>query len=87
VCTPIIVLASLHVASATLAGSTLNFLGMGAKPPSPEGGIILSDARDSLTRAWWPSVFRGVAIMLTAMSINFIGDGLRQALDPKMKVQ
>ena len=84
---PIIVLASLNVANAILAGSTLNFLGMGAKPPSPEWGIMLSDARDSLTRAWWTSVFPGVAIMLTAMSINFIGDGLRHALDPKMKVQ
>ncbi len=52
---------------------------MGAKPPSPEWGIMLSDARDSLTRAWWTSVFPGVAIMLMAMSINFIGDGLRQA--------
>jgi peptide/nickel transport system permease protein len=84
---PIIVLASLNVANAILAGATLNFLGMGAKPPSPEWGIMLSDGRDTLARAWWISVFPGIAIMLTAMSINFIGDGLRQALDPKMKVQ
>jgi peptide/nickel transport system permease protein len=84
---PIIVLASLNVANAILAGSTLNFLGMGAKPPSPEWGIMLADGRSTLSRAWWISVFPGVAIMLTTMSINFIGDGLRQALDPRMKVQ
>ena len=83
---PIIVLASLNVANAILAGSTLNFLGMGAKPPSPEWGIMLADGRSTLARAWWISVFPGVAIMLTTMSINFIGDGLRQALDPRMKV-
>jgi peptide/nickel transport system permease protein len=84
---PLIVLASLNVANAIIAGSTLNFLGMGAKPPSPEWGIMLADGRSTLARAWWISVFPGVAIMLTTMSINFIGDGLRQALDPRMKVQ
>jgi peptide/nickel transport system permease protein len=84
---PIIVLASLNVANAILAGSTLNFLGMGAKPPSPEWGIMLADGRSTLARAWWISVFPGLAIMLTTMSINFIGDGLRQALDPRLKIQ
>jgi len=83
---PIIVLATLNVGSAILAGSTLNFLGMGAKPPSPEWGIMLADGRDTLTRAWWVSVFPGLAIMVTTMSINFVGDGLRQALDPRMKM-
>jgi peptide/nickel transport system permease protein len=83
---PIIVLATLSVASAILAGSTLNFLGMGAKPPLPEWGIMLADGRDTLTRAWWISVFPGLAIMITSMSINFVGDGLRQALDPRMKI-
>jgi len=83
---PIIVLATLNVASAILAGSTLNFLGMGAKPPSPEWGIMLADGRDTLTRAWWVSVFPGLAIIVTTMSINFVGDGLRQALDPRMKI-
>lgn len=83
---PIIVLASLNVANAILAGATLSFLGMGAKPPSPEWGIMLADGRDNLTRAWWTSVFPGLAIMMTTMSINFIGDGLRQSLDPRMTV-
>ncbi len=83
---PIIVLATLNVGSAILAGSTLNFLGMGAKPPSPEWGIMLADGRDTLTRAWWVSVFPGLAIMVTTMSTNFVGDGLRQALDPRMKI-
>ena len=84
---PIIVLASLNVANAILAGSTLNFLGMGAKPPSPEWGIMLADGRSTLARAWWITVFPGLAIMMTTMSINFIGDGLRQALDPRLKIQ
>jgi peptide/nickel transport system permease protein len=83
---PIIVLATLNVASAILAGSTLNFLGMGAKPPAPEWGLMLADGRDTLTRAWWVSVFPGLAIMIATMSINFVGDGLRQALDPRMKI-
>ncbi len=83
---PIIVLATLNVASAILAGSTLNFLGMGAKPPSPEWGLMLADGRDTLTRAWWVSVFPGLAIVVTTMSINFMGDGLRQALDPRMRI-
>ncbi len=83
---PIIVLATLNVASAILAGSTLNFLGMGAKPPLPEWGLMLADGRDTLTRAWWVSVFPGLAIIVTTMSINFMGDGLRQALDPRMKI-
>ncbi|MBI4279910.1 MAG: ABC transporter permease [Armatimonadetes bacterium] len=84
---PIIVLATLSVANAILSGSTLNFLGMGAKPPSPEWGIMLADGRDTLARAWWMSVFPGLAIMITTLSINFIGDGLRQAFDPRMKIQ
>jgi peptide/nickel transport system permease protein len=83
---PIIVLATLNVASAILAGSTLNFLGMGAKPPAPEWGLMLADGRDTLTRAWWVSVFPGLAIMVATMSINFVGDGLREALDPRMKI-
>jgi len=83
---PIIVLATLNIANAILAGSTLNFLGMGAKPPAPEWGLMLADGRDTLTRAWWVSVFPGMAIMIATMSINFIGDGLRQALDPRMKI-
>ncbi|MDR7418432.1 MAG: ABC transporter permease [Armatimonadota bacterium] len=83
---PIIVLATLNIANAILAGSTLNFLGMGAKPPSPEWGLMLADGRDTLTRAWWVSVFPGLAIMVATMSINFVGDGLRQALDPRMKI-
>ena len=57
-----------------------------ANHPVLTNGIMLADGRSTLARAWWISVFPGVAIMVTTMSINFIGDGLRQALDPRMKV-
>lgn len=85
VAAPIIVVATLNVALAILAGSTLNFLGLGAKPPIPEWGLMLSDGRQTLNRAWWVSVFPGLTIMAATLSINFVGDGLRSALDPRLR--
>ncbi len=82
---PLIVFATLNVASAVLSGAALNFLGLGAKPPSPEWGIMLSDGRETLNRAWWVSLFPGLAIMTVSLCINFIGDGLRAVLDPRMR--
>ncbi len=82
---PIIVYATLRVASAILAGASLSYLGMGAQPPTPEGGLMLSDGREHMRRAWWITTFPGVAIMLTVMSINLLGDGLRDALDPRLR--
>lgn len=82
---PIIVFATLNVATAILVGAALNFLGLGAKPPSPEWGIMLSDGRETINRAWWVSLFPGLAIMITSLSINFLGDGLRTVLDPRMR--
>lgn len=81
---PIVVLATLGVANAIIAGAALSFLGLGAKPPTPEWGLMLADGRNYLRHAWWITTFPGVAIMLTVLSINLLGDGLRDALDPRM---
>ena len=82
---PLIVYATLSVASAILTAAGLSFLGLGARPPSPEWGIMLSDGRETLNRAWWVSLFPGLAILVTTLSINFVGDGLRIALDPRVR--
>lgn len=82
---PIVVIATLGVANAIIAGAALSFLGLGAKPPTPEWGLMLADGRNYLRHAWWITTFPGLAIMLTVLSINLLGDGLRDALDPRMK--
>lgn len=82
---PLIVYATLSVAAAILTAAGLSFLGLGAQPPSPEWGIMLSDGRETLNRAWWVSLFPGLAILITTLSINFVGDGLRVALDPRVR--
>jgi len=82
---PIIVMATLGMAGALLAASALSFLGLGAQPPEPCWGAILAVGRDFLRRAWWIATFPGVAIMLTVLGFNFLGDGLRDALDPRLK--
>ena len=78
---PIIVLATISVSYAILAEAGLSFLGLGVKPSTPTWGLILSDARTFFSRAWWLAVFPGLAIMLTVLSINFLGDTLRDVLD------
>ena len=82
---PVVVYGTLAVAAAILAGASLNYLGMGAKPPTAEWGLMLSESRDQIRRAWWLATFPGVAIMLTVISINLLGDGLRDAFDPWLK--
>jgi ABC-type dipeptide/oligopeptide/nickel transport system permease subunit len=82
---PLIVYGTLSVASAILAAAGLSFLGLGAQPPTPEWGVMLSDGRETLNRAWWVSLFPGLAILVTTLSINFVGDGLRTALDPRIR--
>jgi ABC-type dipeptide/oligopeptide/nickel transport system permease subunit len=82
---PLIVLATLGAAQAILAGAALSFLGLGAQPPTPEWGLMLSEGRRYIRDAWWNSMFPGVAIMLTVLAINLLGDGLRDALDPRLK--
>lgn len=82
---PLIVQATLSFSVAILDAAALGFLGMGAQPPAPEWGTMLADAREFILRAWWVVTFPGLAILLTVLSINLMGDGLRDALDPKMK--
>ena len=82
---PVIVVATLGVAGAILTGAALSFLGLGAQPPSSEWGAMLSDGRAFLRRAWWVTTFPGLAITVTVLAINMVGDGLRDALDPRLK--
>ena len=82
---PVFVAASLGVASAILAESTLSFLGLGFPPDMPTWGRLLADARDRLDTAPHVAIFPGLAIFFTVLSINFIGDGLRDALDPTQR--
>jgi peptide/nickel transport system permease protein len=82
---PIIVLSTLGVASAILSGSALSFLGLGTKPPTPEWGVMLAEGRSFMLNAPWVTTFPGVAIMLTVLAINLLGDGLRDALDPRLR--
>ncbi len=82
---PLIVQASLGVSTAILDAAALGFLGLGAQPPSPEWGTMLADAREFVLRAWWVVTFPGVMILVTVLAFNLLGDGLRDALDPKLK--
>jgi peptide/nickel transport system permease protein len=81
---PVLVLATLSIAGAILAGASLNYLGLGAKPPTPEWGLMLAESRDQIRRAWWLPTFPGLAIMITVIAINALGDGLRDAFDPRL---
>lgn len=83
---PIIVITTNGVAGAIIAGAALSFLGLGVQPPTPEWGIMLSEGRAYLRAAWWMTTFPGLAIMLTVMAINLMGDGLRDILDPRLKL-
>ncbi len=82
---PLIVQSTLSVANAILFAATLSFLGLGIQPPYPEWGGMLSAARPYLRNSAYMSVFPGLAIMVTIIALNFLGDGLRDALDPKQK--
>src|SRR5579884_334397 len=82
---PVIVLATLGIPSAIIAGAALSFLGLGVKPPTADWGAMLSQGRSFISTAWWMSTFPGLAIMIMVMAINLFGDGLRDALDPRMK--
>jgi dipeptide transport system permease protein len=82
---PLIVQASLGISAAIIDAAALGFLGLGAQPPSPEWGTMLADAREFVLRAWWVVTFPGLAILITVLAFNLLGDGLRDALDPKLK--
>ena len=82
---PLIVQATLSFSNAILDAAALGFLGMGAQPPTPEWGTMLAEAREFITSAWWVVTMPGIAILITVLAINLIGDGLRDTLDPKLK--
>ncbi|WP_025844892.1 ABC transporter permease [Brevibacillus agri] len=82
---PIIVTGTMGIATAIIEAAALGFLGLGAQPPEPEWGKMLSDSRQYIQKAPWTVIFPGLSIMLTVLGFNLIGDGLRDALDPRMK--
>ena len=82
---PLIVQASLGISTAILDAAALGFLGLGAQPPVAEWGTMLADAREFVLRAWWVVTFPGLMILITVLAFNLLGDGLRDALDPKLK--
>ena len=81
----IIVQATLGVAGAIISGAALSFVGVGVQPPTAEWGYMLTSGRQFIRQAWWIVTFPGLAIMLTVFALNMLGDGLRDAMDPKMK--
>jgi len=84
--TPIIVVATLELAFMIIYESALSFLGLGIQPPTPTWGWMLSDGRNYVATAWWLATFPGLAIMLTVLAVNLLGDWLRDTLDPRLTV-
>lgn len=82
---PLIVLSTIGVAGSILSAAGLSYLGLGAQPPTPEWGAMLSSARAFVRDAWWIATFPGIAIMLVVLALNLVGDGLRDILDPRTK--
>ncbi len=82
---PLIVQTTLGFASAILEAAALSFLGLGAQPPTPEWGAMLANGRALVLRAWWAVTFPGVMILLAVLGFNLLGDGLRDALDPRLR--
>ena len=82
---PVIVLSTLDIAWAILTASSLSFLGLGAQPPTPEWGAMLNEGRGLLVEAPWLTIYPGLMIMITVLSVNIFGDGLRDAVDPRMR--
>ncbi len=83
---PLIVMSSMGIAGAILTGASLSFIGMGPQAPTPEWGLLLADGRQFIRLAWWIGFFPGAAIALTVLGANLLGDGLRDWLDPRMKL-
>ncbi|BCS54264.1 oligopeptide ABC transporter permease [Geobacter sp. SVR] len=82
---PVLVSATLGVAAAILTESALSFLGIGVQPPTPSWGNILTSGKDYIEFAWWLSLFPGLAILVTVLAYNLLGEGIRDALDPRVK--
>jgi len=82
---PVLVAATLGVAGAILTESALSFLGIGVQPPTPSWGNILTAGKDNIEFAWWLSLFPGLAILLTVLGYNLLGEGIRDAVDPRLR--
>ncbi len=82
---PVIVAATLGIGNTIVLEAGLSFLGLGVQPPTPSWGTMVADGRNFLTRAWWLSTFPGLAIVIVVLAFNLVGDGLRDALDPRMR--
>ncbi len=82
---PIFVQATLGIGDAILSSAALSFLGLGAKPPTPEWGLMIANAKEFITSSWWIVTFPGIAILLTVLGFNLLSDSLRDALDPRLK--
>lgn len=76
----------MELSNAILYIATLSFIGLGAQEPTPQWGLMMSVGRRYIREAWWPAVFPGIAMFLTVLSFNLIGDGLRDYLDPKKRL-
>ena len=81
---PVLVSAVLGIAGAVLVESALSFLGIGVQPPTPSWGNILTLGKDNIEIAWWLSVFPGLAILVTVLGYNLLGEGIRDAIDPRL---
>ena len=82
---PILILLTLGIPAAIMAEAGLSFLGVGAQPPTPSWGLMVNEGQEYLFSAPWASIFPGLAILVTVLAFNFVGDGLRDALDPFLK--
>jgi peptide/nickel transport system permease protein len=81
---PVLVSATLGVAGAILVESALSFLGIGVQPPTPSWGNILTEGKDNITLAWWLSLYPGLAILITVLGYNLLGEGIRDSIDPRL---
>jgi peptide/nickel transport system permease protein len=82
---PILVFATLGLGEAIMMTAGLSYLGLGAQPPSPEWGAMLNAGREYIRHAWWMSVFPGLAVVIAVLSINLVGDGMQDAMNPKLR--
>ena len=83
---PILIVATNGLAGAIITGAALSFLGLGAQPPNPEWGLMLAQGQEYIRVASWVTTFPGIAIMITVLAVNLLGDGLRDVLDPRLKI-
>jgi len=83
----LLVLATLQTGTVILSEASLSFLGLGVQPPTPAWGYMVADGRDYVTSAWWVSTLPGVAIMILVLSLNLFGEGIRDLLDPRLRIE